>query len=292
MSRIQSILAATDFSPDSRHAVERAGILGAAMSAEKGVLLHVLEKSWLDTLKHFLSASEEVEQKIIDDASRSLAELVEEVQQLSGFSLEPQVLSGNTLDTLVQVASNFDLVVLGARGRHPVRALALGTTSQRLLSKVRRPVLVVKRKAEKPYQRILVATDFSPNSLKGLQYARTVAPQALIHLVHVFEPLFERKMISAGVSDEVIENYRAEAQLEAETEMTRFIAESGETPRKIVRLIEHGHAPGKLPEMAAKWDPDLVVVGKHGRWRIEEFLLGSVTLHMLAQSRCDVLVAE
>lgn len=292
MSRIESILAATDFSPDSRYAAERAAMLGATTAIQKGVLLHVLEKSWLDTLKHFLGAREEVEQGIIEDTARSLAELAEEVRVSSGFSLGPQVLSGNTVDTLVEAASNFDLLVVGARGRHPVLELALGTTSQRLLSKVCSPVLVVKRKAEKPYQRILVATDFSSNSLKGLQYARVVAPHALIHVVHVFEPLFERKMISADVSGEVVEKYRAEAQLEAETEMTRFITESGENPRKLVRRIEHGRATAKLPEIAAKWDSDLVVVGKHGRGRIEEFLLGSVTLHVLAQSRCDVLVAE
>jgi nucleotide-binding universal stress UspA family protein len=292
MSRIQSILAATDFSPDSHHAAERAGMLGAAMALQRGVLLHVLERTWLDTVKHFMSSSADVEQGIIDDASRSLAGLVEEVRQLSGFFLEPQVRTGNTLDTIVEAASHFDLLVLGAHGCHPIRALALGTTSQRLLSKVRQPVLVVKRKAERPYQRVLVATDFSPNSRQGLQYGQIVAPQALIYLVHVFEPLFERKMISAGASDEVVEEYRIEAHREAEAEMTRFIDEVGADCRKLVRLVEHGHAPGKLPEIAHKWAPDLIIVGKHGRSRVEEFLLGSVTLHILAQSRCDVLVAE
>jgi len=87
-------------------------------------------------------------------------------------------------------------------------------------------------------------------------------------------------MISAGVSDEVIEKHRAEAQLDAEAEMTRFIAEAGVNTRKLVRSVERGHAPGKLPEITAKWGPDLVVVGKHGRSRMEEFLLGSVTLPM------------
>ena len=292
MMRIRSILSMTDFSPGARHAAQRAAILGATCAIQKGVLLHVLEKSWLDTLKQFLGTSVEVEKGIIDDTSRSLAELAEEVRQLSGFSLEPQVRSGDTLDTLVEAAPDFDLLVLGARGRHPVWALALGTTSQRLLSKVHQPVLVVKREAEIPYQRVLVYTDFSPNSLKGLQYAQMIAPQAFINLVHVFEPLLERKIISAGVSDEVVEQYRVDAQLEAEAEMTRFIAEAGTDPRLLLRLIEHGHAPGKLPEIAAKWAPDLIIVGKHGRSRIEEFLLGSVTLHMLAQSPCDVLVAE
>lgn len=292
MNRIQSVLAATDFSPDARHAAERAAMLGATMAMERGVLLHVLERSWLDTLRQLISSSAEVEQRIVDDSSRSLAELVEEARRLSGFSLEPQVRTGDVLDTIVEAASEFDLLVLGAHGRHPVRALALGTTSQRLLSKVRRPVLVVKRKTEKPYQRVFVATDFSPNSRKGLQWGQVVAPQALIRLVHVFEPLFERKMISGGASDEVIERYRVEAQVEAEGEMTRFISDAGVDRRNLVRIVEHGHAPGKLPEMIRKWAPDLVVVGKHGRSRIEELLLGSVTLHVLAQSRCDVLVAE
>ncbi len=36
--------------------------------------------------------------------------------------------------------------------------------------------------------------------------------------------------------------------------------------------------------------PDLVVMGKHGTHVTEELLLGSVTLDVLAESRCDVLV--
>jgi nucleotide-binding universal stress UspA family protein len=292
MSPIQSILAATDFSPDARHAVERAAMVGATTGVPKGMLLHVLEKSWLDSVKQFIKEPAGVEQEIVNDASRSLAELAREIRQFSGFSLEPEVRTGNTLQTIVEVASHFDLLVLGARGHHPIRALALGTTSQRVLSKLRQPVLVVKRKAEKPYQRVLVATDFSPNSRRGLQYAQIVAPQALIHLVHVFEPLFERKMISGGASDEVIEKHRVETHVEAELEMVRFIGEAGMDHRKIVRIVEHGHAPGRLPEIARTWTPDLFVVGKHGRTRIEELLLGSVTLHVLAESPCDVLVAE
>jgi len=35
---------------------------------------------------------------------------------------------------------------------------------------------------------------------------------------------------------------------------------------------------------------DLLVVGKHGRSRIEEWLLGSVTRHVLSHAGCDVLV--
>lgn len=292
MIRIQSILAATDFSPDARYAGERAAMLGVELAMQRGVLLHVLEQSWIDNLKKFMGSSPKIERGIINNTSHSLVESIAKVPKTSVFSLEPQVRTGNVLDTIVETASDFDLLVLGAHGRHPVRAMALGTTSQRILGKMRQPVLVVRRKPEKPYQRVLVAVDFSPNSHKALAYSSVIAPQALIYLVHVFEPLFEMRMISVGVSDKTIEEYRIKAHSEAELEMTRFIKEVGMDPRKLVRHVEYGRPPGKLLEMAEKWDPDLIIVGKHGRSRVEELLLGSITVHMISLSQCDVLVVQ
>ncbi len=292
MGRIRSILAATDFSQDSRYAAERAAILGSALAIPRGVLVHVLEQSWLDTLKQFVSSSAQVKLGIVDGVSRSLTELVEEIRQMSGFSFTPQILTGNTLDAIVEAAADFNLLVLGAHGRHPVRALALGTTSQRLLGKIRLPVLVVKSKPVRPYRRVLVAVDFSENSRKALEYGLIIAPQAKIILAHVFESLFEMKMVSVGVSTEIIEEYRTKARLGAEAQMTQFIHKAGMDPFRLVRVVEHGNAHAKLPEITQKLVPDLIVVGKHGKWRIEELLLGSVTLHVLAESFCDVLVVE
>ncbi len=250
----------------------------------------MLEESWMDALKQFIGAWVRVEQEIVEESLRSLDKLVEEIKKDLNFALEPKVLKGNTLNTIVDTVLDFDLLVLGAHGQHPVRALALGTTSQRILSKTKKPVLVVKQKPDTSYQRVLVAVDFSPNSRKALAFGPVIAPQALIHVVHVFEPLFERKMISAGAFDKTIEEYRIKAQSEAKREMTDFITATGMRFNNLNVLVEYGHAAGKLPEIADKWDPDLIIIGKHGRSRMEELLLGSVTLHMLSLSRCDVLV--
>jgi nucleotide-binding universal stress UspA family protein len=206
MTHIQSVLAATDFSPDSRHAAERAAMLGTTLAMQKGLLLHVLEQSWLDSLKQFISSPTEIRDGIIDDASGSLRKLAEEARLLSGFSLEPQVRLGSTLDLIVETASEYDLLVLGAHGRHPVRALALGTTSQRLLSKTRKSVLVVKCKPDGPYRRVLVAVDFSPNSRKAMEYGSMIAPGQLVNLVHVFEPLVQRQMIPSCALDQLIQD--------------------------------------------------------------------------------------
>jgi nucleotide-binding universal stress UspA family protein len=292
MNNIDSILAATDFSPNSRHAAERAAMLGAALGVRRGLLLHVLEESWLESLKRFVGSPVEVEQGIIDNASSSLAELAEESRKASGFSFETQVQRGSTLDVIVETASGHALLVVGAHGRHPVRALALGTTAQRLLGKTSKPVLVVKGKPDRPYRRILVAVDFSPNSRKAMESSYTIAPGALVKVVHVYEPLLERQMISAGASDAVLDEYRAKARIDAEAQMTAFLEAGGWSMGKTLQHVEYGHASARLPEIVEGWNPDLVVVGKHGRSRVEELLLGSVTIHLLSQSQCDVLVAQ
>ncbi len=292
MTRIRSILAATDFSPNSRHAAERTAMLGATLGVPRGLLLHVLEESWLESLKRFVGSPAEVERGIIDDASNSLVELAEEIRQASGFSFKTQVRKGSTLDGIAEAASDHDLLVVGAHGRHPVRTLALGTTAQRLLGKTRTPVLVVKGKPDRPYRRILVAVDFSPNSQMAMEGCSAIAPEALVRVVHVYEPLLERQMISAGASDKVLEEYRAKARIDAETQMTAFLEAGQWSTGRTLQHVEYGHPSARLPEIAHEWGPDLVVVGKHGRSRVEELLLGSVTIHLLSQSRCDVLVAQ
>ena len=44
-------------------------------------------------------------------------------------------------------------------------------------------------------------------------------------------------------------------------------------------------------EQEQEADCDLIVIGKHGAGMVEDFLLGSVTKHVLAESAGDVLVS-
>ncbi len=293
MSNFTSILAATDFSTDARHAVERTATICATAGVPRGTVLHVLESSWLDTLKHFVNLPAESEQSVVTHASRSLAELVAAVQKRSGFGLESKVAVGGVIDAILEESGSHDLLALGARGTHPLRRLVVGTTAERLVRQTPKPVLVVRRAPTAPYGRVLVATDFSPHSRTALRAGSAIAPRAEIHLLHVFEAPFEGRMLEAGVPEAIVREYRVKARHEAEAQMRRFIEAGGVGGGRLRHSVAYGdHPPTALCEKAAAIDADLVVAGKHGRSIGEQFLLGSVTLHLLSECECDVLVVQ
>lgn len=293
MAGFASILAATDFSADARHAVERTAMVCATVGIPRGTVLHVLESSWLEALKHFVNLSAESEQSMLSQASRSLAELVAAVRERCGFELESKVVVGGVVNAILQESVSCDLLVLGARGTHPLRRFVVGTTAERLVRQTPKPVLVVRRAPTAPYRRVLVATDFSPHSRAALLRARAIAPDAEVHLLHVFEAPFEGKMLEAGIPEEIVGEYRVKATQEAEAEMRRFIEASGVRNGGLRHAVAYGgHPPTALREKVAEIDADLVVAGKHGKSIGEQLLLGSVTLHLLSECECDVLVVQ
>jgi nucleotide-binding universal stress UspA family protein len=293
MTDIKSILAATDFSADAQNAVERAAILCKSMGLSNGSVLHVVESLWLDNLRQIAGFAAETEKSILNAAPEALDKLIAEVRENTGFKLEAKVVVGKSKDKILETSAEFDLLVLGAHGKHPLRDFAIGTTAERLLRQSRTPVLVVRHKPEQVYQRILVATDFSAHAQKALAFANQIAAEAEIHLAHVFESFYEGQLLYAGISDETVSEYRIKARNEAEVKMANFIKSSGLKINNLHRSIEHGsHVPTKLHAKATEINADLVVVGRHGKSIAEHLLLGSVTLHLLAESQCDVLVTQ
>lgn len=293
MTDFTSILAATDFSTDAGHAVERAAMVCASAGISHGLALHVLESSWLDSLKHFVNLPAQSEQTMVSQASRTLAELVTAVERRSGFRLGSKVVVGSVVDAILEESSSQDLLALGARGTHPLRRFVVGTTAERLVRQASRPVLVVRRAPTAHYRRVLVGTDFSPHSRTALAWSSAIAPQAEIHVVHVFGAPFEGRMLEAGIPEEIVREYRVRAGREAEAEMRLFIETAAADTDRLQYAVTYGdHAPSALREKAAEIDADLVVAGKHGRSIGEQLLLGSVTLHLLSECHCDVLVVQ
>lgn len=290
----QHILAATDLSAPSRHAVDRA----YRLAAERGwqlTLAHAIAPGLFDELQAMLAGdAPSIAETVAREAQQRLAALNDEPQHSHGIVADCRVLSGTPLTAIARHAdeSAADLLVLGARGEGFLHQLMVGSTASRLLRKTRRPVLVVKQPPHETYRRALVAIDFSPAARAALRQVRKLAPEATLVLLHAVQLPFEGKMQYANVDEEIIRRYRQEAQQEALRKLRQLAAEEGLAEPATRLLALPGRAARLILEQEQEEDCDLIVVGKHGLNMIEELLLGSTTKHVLDESQGDVLVAD
>jgi nucleotide-binding universal stress UspA family protein len=292
MTHLGTILAATDFSPPARHAADRAARLahetGAALT-----LMHVLSGSALQELRQWLGAGHAVEQLLQDDAQRSLEALASELQVHRHVNPRAVNASGSVLDEIVREAErlNASLLVMGARGTGFLRRMVLGSTSERLLRRSSRPVLVVRQTPHEPYRRALVALDFSPWSAHAIGLTRRVAPHARLLLFTAYQVPYEEKLHFAGVDATTIDHYRTQARADATERLHALAAASGLKPGDWDACFVEGDASQRIVELEQDKDCDLVVLGKHGQSATQDLLLGSVSKHVLAEGSADVLVS-
>jgi nucleotide-binding universal stress UspA family protein len=294
MTQAKTLLAATDFSTPARHALERAAQLAAAHPGSHLTLAHAISRSALDHLRHlFRQDADALETKLLEQAQCSLSDLAQHVAASHGCTIETVLRQGSALATLVGLAEErqADLLVMGARGEHFMRERLLGSTTERVLRTSRHPLLAVKQRPHAPYQRILAPVDFSDHAAAAINAAHAWLPEADIVLLHAFEVELESTLQLAGASDSQIHQFRAQARDAAHQAMDAFIGQLQVPASRLSRTFVHGAPTLHILEHEQMMDADLIVMGKHGQSALEEWLLGSVTQHVLAYSGCDVFIA-
>ncbi len=293
MTRPLSLLAATDFSDPARHALERAAQLAASHPGARLTLTHVINASMLDRLRSLMhEETATLETLVAKEADHALAELAVRLAERHACKVGTRLSQGSPLNAIADLAEELqaDLLVLGARGAHFVREFMLGSTTERVLRKSRRPLLVVKHRPHGAYRRVLVPVDFSPHSRAAAEAAHDWLPDAEIVLLHAFEVELESTLRFASIDDEQIHQYRVIARQEALDSMSSFAASLSVPATRLSRSVVHGPPTLRILEHEHSLDTDLIAMGKHGQSALEEMLLGSVTKHVLAYSSSDVLV--
>lgn len=292
MRTLKRVLALTDLSAPARHGVERAAMVARESGASLDVA-HVVPLPPIERARSLVGGlPPAVPQRLVDNASASLRTLAGELRARQSIDANVRVTSGALLAEIARLCDEVsaELVVLGARGAGFLRHLLLGSTAERLIRMSTRSLLVVKEAPRTPYQNVLVAIDFSDSTPSTLEWARTVAPQARLHLLHAYEAAFEGKLLQAGVDDESLRKFRDTARQEALDRMDTLTRRAG--PRVAPPLVLHGNAVLRILEQEQEQDCDLVAIGKHGAGRIEELLVGSVTRYVLSASQSDVLISR
>lgn len=290
MNPLKHILVATDLSPYARNAAERAAYLSKAQQASLD-LLYVANPAPFERLKQLVVPDDDLLKRVLDSAGEKIHALAAMLFQRYDISAGVQVASGSVTTEITRVVQDkhSSLLVCGARGQSVARRLLLGSTVQKMLSRMPCPLLVVKPAPRDAYRTVLVPVDFSPVSLRAIALARRIAPQAEIILLHVYEAPFESSVRFAHIDHDTLTHYRNVIRKDAVTQLAALSKAAGMPDAR--QIVVHGDPGWRIAEQEQELECDLIVVGKQGTSALEELLVGSVTKHVLNESQCDVLVA-
>lgn len=289
---IRTLLACTDFSPLAGRAVRRAARLAKAHEA-KLVLVHAWDAptivpAWGDPGGGAWVSDEVVNEGVRARLERDGAALSAEY----GIQVQATPLTGSVHRLIVEHADavGADLLVVGAHGETGLLHRLLGSTTQKILRRSHRPVLVVRTAADADYSRLLAATDFSDSARDAARIAAALCPAATLWLLHAHEPELEKRLAYARIDPELGERYFGLALAEAERALATFAGMLERDGIACTPMLRQGHPSLLLPSVIDELDIDLVVLGAQGKSRLEAGLLGSVSQHAVAQAPCDVLV--
>ena len=289
MTSLNHVLVATDLSTSARNAAERAALLSKAQHAALD-LLYVANPAPFERLKQVVVPDEHLLKRVLETAGEKIHQLAAMLFERYDIDAGVQVAPGAVVSEITRVVQDkrSNLLVCGAKGQSLARRL-LGSTVQRMLSRMLCPLLVVKQAPRDAYRTLLVAVDFSPSSLRTIEQAKAVAPQAEIILLHVFEAPFEGSMRFAHIDQDTLTHYRNVIRKDAVDQLAALSEAAGLANAR--QIVVHGDPSWRILEQEQELDCDLIVIGKQGESALEELLIGSVTKHVLNDSQCDVLVS-
>jgi nucleotide-binding universal stress UspA family protein len=268
------ILLATDLSARCDRATDRTLHLARAWDAEV-VIGHAIAPS-LD--------SADDERAIARARANATMLIARDFGDAHGVTPRVHIEKGRPDEVILELADRVgaDLIVTGVASNDWLGQAVLGTTSLAVAQRARVPLLVVKKRATAPYNKVVVALDTSEASVPALAYAAGNLAEARLSVFHAFALPFQ------SFSGDVAE-YERQKHKRVLAELAEVL---GAVPlaRDLAVTAVAGEAAPALARHAVEHDVDLVVAGTHGRTGLLGALLGSVAREMLSQVPCDVLI--
>lgn len=277
------LLLATDLSARCDRAMDRAIQLARQWQAKLDVV-SVVEGSVApdQLLGRLVSAESAPEEEVM---ARALEREFADVDVIGRM----HIARGEPTDAIARQAkhSNADLIVTGMARNETFGRFLLGTTVESLSRHASQPLLVVRKRVNGAYQRIVVSTDFSEASRQALVRTVELFPEQEINLYHVFS------LPMAGLGGVEAEQKMAE-QIQNE-DAVEFLNNSGLTAeqRRWIRVVvEVGSLESQMARYVRSQDTQLVVMGSHGRTGLLNMLIGSAAARMLEWLPCDSLIVR
>lgn len=223
----------------------------------------------------------------VDAARGMLADYVMPLRE-AGVDTEVRIPAGDAERQILALASeaSVDAIVTGAHSRSVTDAIfAGGSLSERIALGAGRPVLMARvdllrnqedpaRLAETFAMRILVPVDFSESSGRALDVVWSLPPKAVgcVRLLHVVADGADDAPAEAAVRELAQRGRAAGFTVQA-------VLGHGSPERAVLSEIDESRVTG-------------VVMGTRGRQTLAGALLGSVSLTIVRQASCPVMVVS
>lgn len=278
---LRTVLLPIDFSADSELVLRFCTGLHD-LGVRRVVCCHVVDATGLEG--PVIATTIDATRDRMRQATRPLAD--------AGFDVEVRLPTGNAERELLALAmeAHVDAVVCGTSGKTLADRMLSGSVSERLASASGIPALTVRyellRSAADPAalasgfgRMLIVPTDFSGTAARALNVALSFPKRAVgtIRLLHV---LPEAKDAVRA----------AQQETGADFQLRNLVSIAKERGLPATPVIGHG-----APERAVLGEIDAsggtgVVVGSRGRTPLQEVLMGSVSMTLMRQASCPVLI--
>jgi nucleotide-binding universal stress UspA family protein len=287
--RLNNILFLTDFSGASERALayvrEIAREYGAHVST-----VHVLVP---DVLPCMTPDSPTATIELQKESARVEMQRVE--TQLGGVPNQTVVVAGKEVWAAVEPRlkeDQVDLIVLGTSGRTGLPKLLQGSTTEEVFR--RSPVAVMTispsvhgdERSGACWERVVFASDFTPESLTAAPYAISFAEEtdAQLTLLHVIEVWGQHKE----------RNKQALTVAEAMHQLHEIVPPEAELSCRPETLVEHGEPAAKILEVAERRRADLIVLGIRSTSHMlaANHLERSIAHTIVAHASCPVLTVR
>jgi nucleotide-binding universal stress UspA family protein len=271
---LSTVLLPTDLSPAQDLVVRFAAGL-PELGVRRVVCCHVVDATGLE--------GPVIDAKV--DAAREQLALSAEPLLAAGLEVDLRVLTGDPERELLAIRSTerIDAAVCGASGKTAADRLLIGSVSERLVRDSGVPCLTVRydmlRNVGDPAdvlrrfgRMLLVPTDFSPPAARALDVALALPPSAIgtIRVVNVVP--------------------KGDPDIEAEALLRDLVGKAKAQGIRVTPVIGHGAPERAILREVQGSGITGIVVGSRGRSVLQEALLGSVSMTLMRQAPCPVMM--
>lgn len=268
----KNILIPTDGSAHSltasRYAIELARIYGATIHGLSVVNIKLTQGQFVADLSNIVRLDRSQLEEVLQDKGRTLLDQLSEACQKAGVSCKMSSSMGIIGDSICEEARIADLIVMGKYGESGKWAgPLLGSVAETVVRQADKPVLLASKEYQ-PIERILVAYDSGRSANYMLHFAANLAMHLKVPItVLVVSDVEKRGKAVLEEAQLYLEAYKVEVE----------------------PLLKDGEPAEEILFTAEDRDVNLIAMGAYGH-HIREFILGSLTEHVMREATCPVLL--